>query len=368
MVHNNSILYIDTTNILQNYRNLCNKVAKNVEVGAVVKANAYGLGMKEIASVLASNNCKSFFVSSVHEGIALRSALKTMLPHATIYILTGITEQNISICCEHNLIPVLNSFEQCYLMYEYHNTKNITINYALKFDTGMGRLGFPFTEAEQVAAWCNKHAKKLHLKCVFSHLACAEDASHPLNAQQLERFETIKQYFTTDILFSLCNSAGIFLGEKYHFDLVRPGAYLYGICDTQNAIETQQSVVTLHAEIIQKKILPYDSTISYGASYQATKGQKIFVARAGYADGYFRYLGNHSYVAYNDKTLPIVGVITMDMMIINASTLSETEFADAKSLEIIGHNVTISHIAKTINSIGYEVITSLGQRYNRIYK
>ena len=271
-----AILTIDLDAIKQNYKILSDKLSF-AELAAVVKANAYGIGIKEVATALSGLGCTQYFVATVDEGIELRH----ILPKAKIYILHGALPRTEEDLVSYSLIPVLNSVEQIESWLPY-----ATQSACIHIDTGMSRLGLTPEQCSNV-----KNLRSCNISMVMSHLACAEIHNHTKNTEQLILFKKLQKFLPAKF-FSLAASAGIFLGTDYHFDLCRTGVSLYGVNPTPSAQNPLKQVIRLQARIIQLRSVDSLQTVGYGATHQFKKSAKVATLGIGYADGYMRGLGN----------------------------------------------------------------------------
>lgn len=324
---------------------LLNKKSGNSECAAVVKANAYGLGVIPIAQALWQEGARLFFVALLEEAIELRA----ILPKARIAVLNGLLEKDDRHFVQHNLIPVLNSVEQV-------TRWNPIYPYILHIDTGMNRLGISLKEAAHLPG--NPYA-------VMSHLACADKPENKLNHAQYLAFNRIRKRFP-DSKASLANSAGVLLKKCYHFDIVRPGCALYGINPRPGLTNPMENVVTLTAPILQVHTAEANGTVGYGATAKVKKGTRIATIGMGYADGYLRSLSNSGEVAVDGKRCKIIGRVSMDLIMADITHLPAS--ASLKQAEIIGPSIPVDKVAKAAGTIGYEVFTRLGSRLHRRYQ
>lgn len=351
-----SYIQIDLNNLASNYNFLQKITGEHVLYGAAVKANAYGIGAEKVIHRLNRLGCENFFVAHLDEALQARS-----YTDSNIYYLHGpSSEEECKEINGHRIIPVLNSLQQVSLYNNFAKKQEQQLECVLHFDTGMNRLGIDISEIDK----CD--LTNLNIKYVMSHLACADEPSHTLNQQQLNTFLKLTDNFP-GCKFSLANSSGIFLGSDYHFQLVRPGCALYGINPTPTQPNPMQVVVSVYGKIIQKKILTSDSWIGYGASVKLKKHSKLFIVEYGYADGYIRALSNKAFCYAGGMKLPIVGRVSMDLLIIDASALTEREFHNLEFVELIGKNITLESLADQAGTIGYEIFTSLSRRFARRY-
>ena len=334
-------LKIHLSNLVDNYFKLKSDSGK-AECTAVVKANAYGLGVEAVARALDKNNCKKYFVANLNEAIDLRS----ILPKRDIYVFNGFAKNEEKDFLAHNLHPVINNWEQLNL-WKTNGKQNPCV---IHVDSGMNRLGFDGVP----------QLEGLNVKMIMSHLACAEDKEDKLNSEQQIYFNGLKNRFRGH-KFSLANSAGVYLGGKFHFDYTRTGIALYG------GFANMKNVVYLNAKIIQIKQIGHNTSVGYGATYKAKSGDVIATLDIGYADGYMRSLGNKSTCYINGIKAPIVGRVSMDLITIDISALNEKYHQLGQEVEILGDNYTILDMAKDANTIPYEIITRLGSRFDKRY-
>lgn len=351
-IKNGAVLTIDLSALKQNYQILAGQLSSG-ELASVVKANAYGLGVREIATALKAANCQTFFVASLEEGIELRQ----ILPQATIYIFHGALPGTANDLAAHTLVPILNSLDQIE-EWQPHNA----LPAGLHVDTGMSRLGLTPEECEKNAPLL----AKANIDLVMSHLACAEIESDPKNIAQLALFTRLKAAIKSKRA-SLAASSGIFLGGDYHFDLCRAGAALYGVNPTPQIANPMAQVIRLQAKILQTRSVDTPQTVGYGATHQASKPAKIATLAIGYADGYLRSLSNSGTAYIGDIEVPVVGRISMDLTTIDVTDVPDALLATGSLVDLIGPNNPVDHIADKAGTIGYEILTSLGHRFERRY-
>jgi alanine racemase len=357
LVHSDIRLKIDLGKIADNYRILVEK-SGNAKCAAVVKANAYGIGVIPVSKKLYSVGCRDFFVATLDEAIELRQEL--LSNDANIYIFNGIREGQEKYFVENNLVPILNNLQEVVVWSEYSRINSKNLPAIIHIDTGMQRLGMRFADFMQSAS----RLANLDIKLVISHLSCADDTNHEMNARQLELFEEVQLLFS-QYKYSIANSAGIFLGEDYHFDLTRPGCALYGVNPNNEKINPMNNVVSLQAPIIDIRAVEAGNSIGYGAAYIVNRNSIIATIPVGYADGYLRCLGNKSYCYIGENRIPVVGIVSMDLITLDVTDVPEADLG--VMVEVIGDNVTINDLAQWAGTIGYEIITSLGNRYHCEY-
>lgn len=323
------------------------KQAPGAKVAGVVKAGGYGLGIGPVAETLSSGGCEEYFVATLQEGIELRS----ILPKANIAILGGLFKGAEDLYNAHNLTPVINSME------ELSRIDKQTV--ILHIDTAMNRLGIKTHEASKAA----QEGKNIH--AIMTHFACADEHKHPLNALQYQRFMEAAAHFP-DAQKSLCNSAGMFLSDDYHLDIARPGMALYGLNPTPHTDNPMRHVVELEAQILQIHDGRKDESAGYGASHVFDDNTPLATVAIGYADGFHRALSGKGKLYYQGQPCPIIGRVSMDTTIINLSGLEDMP-KPGDMIEILGSYQSADEIADNACTIGYEVLTNLGARWQRIY-
>lgn len=349
-----AVLEVNLGALVGNYKRLC-EVAEGAEVSAVVKADAYGLGMIPVARRLFDEGCRKFFVATIEEGISLRDAV----PKARIYVFNGVDEGAEALFVEHGITPVLNSID------EARRWAPTNRRVALHIDTGMSRLGFSLAEVE-VLAGQRKLLDALQLEYVMTHLACAEEVDHPLNAEQLELFEIARRKLPA-ARTSIANTAGIFLGPTHRGDLVRPGIGLYGGNPFTDRASPVRAVASLRTRILQIRHVERDMNVGYGATYRAVRGDRLAVVGIGYADGYVRLLSNRAVGFCKGHRLPVVGRVSMDLLVLDATEMHEQEIAVGDYVELFGENVSVDDVAHSCGTISYEILAGLGNRIERVY-
>jgi alanine racemase len=359
------VLTIDLDAIVANWRKLESQGVP-AECSAVVKANAYGCGTEPVVRALATAGCKTFFVATVEEARAARAATKS----AAIYVLSGCFQNGGDAFAELNCQPVIGDLNELAEWDVFCRRSGWSGGAAIHIDTGMNRLGLTLQDAHGIVP--RIHAGDHGITLVMSHLACAENPQHPLNARQLTNFREIAQQFT-GVPASLANSSGSFLGPQFQFDLLRPGAALYGVNPTPDADNPMRPVVDLKTRIIQVREVERGDTVGYGATWTARRPTRLAIVSTGYADGYFRAAGSTDGTRSADvivagKRCPIAGRISMDLIAIDITDLPEKAARRGHMVTLLGDGITVDELGHHFGTIGYEVLTSLGQRYARIYK
>jgi alanine racemase len=359
------ILTIDLDAIIANWRKL-EKTAVPAECGAVVKANAYGCGAEQVAKALASAGCKTFFVATIEEARVVRAAL----PNVALYALDGFFQNTGDAYAAIDCRPVIGDLNELAEWDVFCRRSGWNGGAAIHIDTGMNRLGLTITEAQGIIPRINAGDHGITL--VMSHLASAELINNPSNAKQLTTFREIASLFS-GVPASLSNSSGIYLGPQFQFDLVRPGAALYGINPTPEADNPMKPVVDLKARIVQIRKIERGETVGYGGTWTARRPTRLAIVSAGYADGYFRAASANdgtrgAEVVVAGKRCPIAGRVSMDLMAVDITDVPANAARRGHMVTLIGEGITVDELAHHFGTIGYEVLTNLGRRYARLYK
>jgi alanine racemase len=359
------ILTVDLDAVVANWRKL-EKTAVPAECSAVIKANAYGCGIEPVARALAKAGCKTFFVATLDEAAIARAAL----PSAALYVLNGFVQNTGETYARIDARPVIGELNELAEWDVFCRRTGWAGGAAIHVDTGMQRLGLTIAEAQGLIP--RIHAGDHGISLVMSHLACAESLNHPMNARQLATFREVGSAFS-GVPASLANSSGIFLGGAFQFDMVRPGAALYGVNPTPEADNPMQPVVDLKARIVQIRDVERGESVGYNGNWTARRPTRLAIVSAGYADGYFRAGSSNDGTRGADvivagKRCPVAGRISMDLMAVDITDLDKNAVRRGHLVTLIGEGITVDELAHHFGTIGYEVLTSLGSRYARIYK
>ena len=337
-------LTVDLDAIRANWRAL--DALSDCETGAVVKANSYGLGADRVAPMLAREGVRRFFTATVEEGAAVRKALGD---GPEINVFGGHMAGDAALIKSAGLTPMLNSIDQMLR----HVEALPGHPFGIQLDSGMNRLGM---EAEEWSA-LRELAMKQKPRLIMSHLACADEPNHGMNAHQLRNFREMTDGL--DAPRSLAATGGILLGKNYHFDVTRPGIGLYGAMPFRDA----RRVVSLHLPVIQTREVKTGESVGYGNNFVARSPMKVATISAGYADGLQRALAPKTYLWAGETRCKLLGRISMDLITVDVTAVENVPDA----LELLGPHQSVDHLANHIDTIGYEILTSLGGRYARSY-
>ena len=353
-------LTIDVGAVVANYRSLADRCAP-ADCTAVVKADAYGLGADVIAPALAAAGARTFFVAHLDEALRLRR----VLPGIRVGVLNGAPPAAAALCAASGILPVLNHPGDVAAWMALCRQQDVRLPAYLHIDTGMNRLGFGPGDLDDLADDPDPF-RVISIQAVLSHFACADDATSPITAAQAEAFSRARARLPARPA-SLANSSGIFRSRAYHLDLVRPGYALYGGNPTPEAANTMRHTVRLTSHVIQLRRVDSPSTVGYGATYSLRTKGKIATIPVGYADGYLRSLSNRGKVWIAGRPASIVGRVSMDLITVDVSHLSDDAVQPGTPVELIGPQLPVDDVAREAGTIGYEVLTGLGGRYARRY-
>lgn len=360
-----ALLTVDLGALVENYKALAAR-APNAECAAVVKADAYGIGADRAVPALADAGCRTFFVATLDEARAVRDAARK----ADIYVLDGLFPDTAPAFAEIGARPVLGSLPELEEWAAFCTDRGERLAAAIHIDTGMNRLGLRAEEVNELAR-DEATLKAFSPALVMSHLACADEPANSMNEAQRRAFDAMRAELP-EMPACLANSAGIFLGDAYHYDLVRPGIALYGGRAVRGAANPMKPVVRLDARIAQVREAGPGDTIGYGATRTLARRTVIATVAAGYADGIFRRLGagdgEEGLTAWIEgHPAPILGRVSMDVITLDVTDVPRDVVTRGALVELLGDRVTIDDLAERAGTIGYEVLTSLGKRCQRIY-
>ncbi|MFK3737371.1 alanine racemase [Massilia sp. TN1-12] len=356
-----ALLTVDLDAIRANYR-LLRAQAGGALVAGIMKADAYGLGMARIAPVLAEEGCRVFFTAHLDEAIRLRPLVPA---DRAIYVLHGAMPGTAADFIAHGISPVLNDAGQAREWITAGRRLGRRLPAAIQVDTGMSRMGMSPADLALLgdpAGWMGG----IEPAFLMSHLACADEADHPMNAAQLARFEALRARFP-GLPCSLANSSGLFLGSAFHYDIVRPGAALYGINPRPGSANPMRAVAALQARIVQVRDVEDGTVVGYGARFRADGPRRIATIAIGYADGWLRALTNRGYAFVDGVRVPIAGTVSMDSITLDVSAIPRERIAPGLAVELLGPHQHVDEVAAQAGTIGYEVLTRLSGRFHRVY-
>jgi alanine racemase len=353
MAGEQAVLEIDLLAVVANWRALCARHPSG-PVAGVVKADGYGLGARRVAAALHRAGCRHFFVAYLNEALTIRD----VVPGAMLGVLSGLIHGTEDDCIAYDLTPVLGSLD------EIARWRGRGRDAILQVDTGMCRLGLSPAE---VAVLSEDHTwlEGLAIRYVMSHLVSSEQPDDPINALQRQRFEAARAMLPP-VPCSLANSSGIFLGPAFGSDLARPGAALYGINPTPEFPNPMQAVVRLRVLVLAVREVLDGTSVGYNATWTAARPSRIATAALGYADGFHRSLSSRGSARFDGSPVPLVGRVSMDL-----TTFDVTDHPTVQPgcwLEVLGPHLSPDDVAEAGGTNAYEVLTSLGRRFHRVYR
>lgn len=354
------VIEVDLAALAKNYRTLAEQ-ADPATCAAAVKANAYGLGVERIAPCLWEQGCRDYFVATLDEGLELRSFLRK----ANIFVLNGLLEGQERSFDDKKLVPVLNDLGQIEVWRRYCKDHETALPCVVQFDTGMNRLGLTAAEARRLSDRV-EFLSGITVQGIMSHLACASDPTHPLNEAQRLAFDRIRSDYP-DITASLANSAGVFLGQPFHFDMVRVGIALYGGNPLDERDHGVEPVVRVRSRILQERVVEAGASIGYNATHTVDVRTRLITVSAGYADGVSTRLSNTGFVAIDGQRAPIVGRVSMDLITVDVTNVSEEKTKPGGYVDLVGPGLSLDEAAATGGLIPYEILTGLSPRFERRY-
>lgn len=349
-IYTTPVLNINLKNLLKNYT-LLKKLSTPAIAAAVVKDDAYGLGAVEVVKALYAEGCQHYFVAHAKEGAIIRPHA----PTAKIFVLQGVGKDSLEYTKTAHLTPVICSPE---MLAFWKENGDKTISPAIQIETGLNRLGFTKAELEQLS-----QEELNSFSYVLSHLSCADEAAHFMNAHQLTNFHELKTRFFPNTPATLSASDGAFLGKDFFFDMTRMGAAMYGINTAPYRQNEMLNILEVKAPVLQVKDLPKGEFVGYSATYRAPQDMKIAIVSIGYGDGLPRSLSNRGYIIFYEsgkpQFCPILGRISMDNIICDVTNLNTVKAGDFAYL--INDDYTIDDVARDAGTIAYELISNLGK-------
>ncbi len=333
-------LTVDSAALVSNWRALAEQAG--VPAGAAIKADGYGLGAREAMNALHGAGCRDFFVSIWAEA----EELGEVPDGARLAVLHGVGPDDVDAALQSTATPVLNSVEQVARWKEAAPGRPCDV----MIDTGMNRLGL---RPDEVSALDGLSIDTLH-----SHLACA-DEDNDLNARQLQRFREVASAVPAK-RYSLANSAGIFLGRDYSFDLVRPGLALYGGIPRPEAQGRIQQVARVEAQVVQRRTIRAGESCGYGATFVAEADTEAAILNIGYADGYLRGFSAKGAAFAGEYALPVLGRVSMDLIAVGCDAAPDLREGDWVEID---YDLPTASEASGLSQ--YELLTALGSRFER---
>ena len=328
-----------------------------------MKADAYGLGATVVAPALAAEGCRDFFVASLDEGVSVRDALAAAYPDARVFVMSGLSRGSAADYAGLGLVPVLLSPEEVAAWTAIAAVRG-PLPAGIKIDTGMSRLGME--EAAFLDLVASGRLGAFPVALVMSHLACADTPDHPLNADQQARFAALTRHLP-QARASLANSAGIFLGPAFHFDVARPGGALYGLAPLAHGLNPMRQVVQLKAKILQLRDVDSNRAVGYGATRRTDRPSRLATVAIGYADGFLRSLSNLGAGYVGDTRVALAGRVSMDLTTFDVTDAPPQACRQGDFIDLVCAHQSLDDLGRAAGTIGYEVLTRLARRIDRVY-
>lgn len=358
-------IIVDLDAIARNWQSLSRTVAP-AECAAVVKADAYGLGTAQVVPALVRAGCTTFFVATLKEA----AGIKPLVGDGRIFILDGLVPGSAAHVADLNVIPVLSSLDEINDWNRQGAAREQKLPSALHVDSGLNRLGL---SGGDVAHLSNDTSllESMHVALVMSHLACADDPDALDNEVQATAFGHCRAQLPSAPA-SLAASDGLMLGPAYHFDLVRPGYALYGGQAFQGATTPVEPVLHVTTKVLQTRALNKGETVGYSSTYMAPHDMRVAILSAGYADGVPRSASaatgeTGGRVAIGGHIAPLIGRVSMDLIAVDVSQIPNHLVTRGTDVELIGPTCPLDVVGKAANTIGYEILTRLSPRFERVY-
>jgi alanine racemase len=359
------ILTIDLTAIEANWKSLARRAMPS-ECAAVIKADGYGCGIEPVATVLAKAGCRTFFVADLLEARRVRAVVQ----EPTVYVLNGLMPGTAATYANLHVRPVIGSMSELAEWDAFVTGNDWRGGAALQVDTGMNRLGISPGDAAALAP--RIRAENHGITLLMSHFVSSEAPDDPLNEKQIRLFREVRMLYR-GIPASISNSSGVLLGSPAHCDMVRPGAALFGVNPTPGRNNPMRPVIELRARVLATRNIMKGETVGYNAQWTAKRGTNIAVVGVGYADGYMRAASasdtvRGAEVIVAGKRCPLVGRVSMDLIAVDVTDAPAGQVKRGDMATLIGDDITVDDFAARAGTIGYEVLTSLGKRYHRVYR
>jgi alanine racemase len=363
------ILTIDLDALAGNWRNLRSRSGR-AECAAVVKADAYGTGIEQTVPAFAAAGCRTFFVAHLAEAVRVRAVAR----ESAVYVLNGLLPDTGAAYAEHDLRPVLGSREEIEEWAGFCRAQALKLPAAIHVDTGMNRLGLPVSEG--LALRGDPRLEDFAPALIMSHLVSAEESDNPINDRQIGAFEAVRQALP-GVPASLANSAGIFLEQAPHYDMVRPGYALYGGNPTPDQTNPMRAVVRLEGRVVQVRRVRDGDTVGYNAQWTAEGPRLIATVSVGYADGFSRAASRTDAkieaglaageALVDGQRCPFAGRVSMDLITVDVTGIPADRVRRGDLVTLIGDGLTVDEVGRRAGTIGYEILTGLGRRYARRY-
>lgn len=351
-----ALLRVDLAAIQANYRHMQSLAEPRVVHAAVVKSDAYGLGLVPLAKALIDAGCSFFFVGNLEEGVRLRSACRNV----SIAVFRGDLRKYAAVYERHGLLPVVNGLDEMRLIRQSFGL----LPFILNVDTGLTRLGL--SPLQVTSLYLDGAFDHLPLTGVMSHLACGAQLGEPINELQRRRFESL-YLLLRPCWGSLVASSGVWLGHRYHFDLTRLGSALYGLNDPRIRPNPLQPVLRLSAPIVDVRTLCQGEAVGYGATFRAQRCSQIAIVGMGYMHGLPRACGNRMAAHIGPFSTPVIGRVSMEYLTIDVTGIPEGLCHPGAWVDLLDERFTVDDMADVSGVAAQEILLRLGAACLREY-
>ena len=348
--------------------NLCylQSISDGTELYPVIKANAYGHGLKQVAQEIDKSDIQGVCIATINE---LKYLIDLKVDYSILH-LGRISFSDISLYENNNVIATINSIDDLKKISSLYS-KDKVIRVHIKIDSGMTRMGCTIDEFDEIFQQCLR-MENINLEGIYSHLANSDNVNATLNQKQIDLFDNIvhkiKKQDIKDIKFHILNSGGLFNYGKYKYDLIRTGISIYGISPLGIHNDNLKPVMEFKAPLILKKRISKGTMVGYDSSYQANSDMDVAIVQCGYGDGIPFEYSNKGFVYYNKSKIPIIGRVSMDLICIDITDI-DIKIGDYIILwgSISNKETRLEYIAKYFNNIPYTFITGITNRVERRY-
>ncbi len=364
-----TLVEVNLTRLTENLHLIREKVAP-AKVMTILKANAYGHGLVEVARHMVACGADYLGVAVLEEGILLREQGIT----APILVLGGIMGNQVPLFLQHALTLTASSVEKLEQVETAATQMNLPARVHLKIDTGMERIGVHYYSADALLE-ASLRCRNVIIEGIFSHFASADSANLSYARVQLERFQEVLCFYERHSLpppplRHMANSAAILQLPESYFDLVRPGIVLYGVYPSNEAAHSLavRPALTWKSNVVYFKVVKPGHPVGYGSTWQSDHLVRLITVPVGYGDGYFRSMSNKAEVIVRGKRYPVVGRISMDQITINIEWDSAYNGDEVLLIGESGEAVlTVEELADWAGTIPYEILTNINTRVPRVY-
>jgi alanine racemase len=360
-----AVLYVDLRAIKENYKKICAHLGSKTLCAAVVKSDAYGLGVAPIVKALHLAGCRHFFCSYLDDALKIRQEFANS--DVVVYVLNGVFPKTEHLFHENAITPCLISKDHVDRWVAYGKKISQKLPCIIHVDTGMGREGLAVEEFMMLYDLEKEKLEALDIHFLMSHLANSNTPNNRKNIIQLDRFQLLLSRMP-NLKATLANSSGLALGPQYHFDMVRPGMALYGYKGLNYADLYLSPTLSVQGRVLLTRSLTGGESIGYNSTFTCQRDTKVALISVGHGDGVLRAISNRGGILINGHMTPLIGAVSMDTMMVDiTSHPTGTVHADMW-VELYGDIESVNRFAESEGTSVYELMVRHGQRFQRIYK